>query len=108
MRLDCTVPTRGLKWRTFDPLVYLPMWQPAPDPGPQAPFTSVTHWTWDELAWQGRFISVSNRAAYLEYLDVPRLPTDRSSWLRISEPLIRRVTISRLRNTAGDWPTPMG
>jgi len=73
---DCTVPTLGLKWRTFEPLVYLPMWQPAPDPGPQAPFTSVTQWTWDELAWQGGFISVSKRAAYLEYLDVPRL-TDR-------------------------------
>jgi hypothetical protein len=70
---DCAVPTLGLSWRTFEPLVYLPMWELAPDPGPQAPFTSVTQWTWEELAWQGRCISVSKRAAYLEYLDLPRL-----------------------------------
>ncbi len=70
---DCTVPTQGLTWRTFEPLIYLPMWQPAPDPGPRAAFTSVTQWTWDELVWQGGLISVSKRAAYLEYLDLPRL-----------------------------------
>lgn len=61
----CTVPTLGLTWRTFEPLVYLPRWQPTPDPGPLAPFTSVTQWTWDELLWQGGLISVSKRAAYL-------------------------------------------
>ena len=70
---DCMVPTLGLTWRTFEPIVYLPMWTIAPDPGPQAPFTSVTQWTWHELAWQGRPISISKRAAYLEYLDLPRL-----------------------------------
>lgn len=70
---DCTVPTLGLTWRTFEPLVYLPMWQPTPDPGPLAPFTSVTQWTWDELPWQGGLISVSKRAAYLEYVALPRL-----------------------------------
>jgi hypothetical protein len=70
---DSTVPTLGFRWRTFEPLVYLPMWQSARDPGPQAPFTSVTQWTWEELPWQGGLISVSKRAAYLSYLDVPRL-----------------------------------
>lgn len=69
---DCPVPTLGFAWRTFEPLVYLPMWEAAPDPGPAAPFTSVTQWTWEELAWQGRLISVSKRAAYLEYLPLPR------------------------------------
>jgi hypothetical protein len=63
---DCPVPTLGFTWRTFEPFVYLPMWETAPDPGPGAPFTSVTQWTWDELAWQGGRISLSKRAAYLE------------------------------------------
>jgi len=70
---DCPVPTLGLTWRTFEPLIYLSRWQPTPDPGPRAPFTSVTQWTWDTLPWQGGLISVSKRAAYLDYLALPRL-----------------------------------
>jgi hypothetical protein len=70
---DHGVPLLGLKWRPFVQFVYLPMWAPAPDPGVEAPFTSVTHWTWEEL-WQGdRVLSVSKRAAYLAYLDLPRV-----------------------------------
>jgi hypothetical protein len=71
--LDCAIPTLGFKWRTVEPIAYLPMWQATPDPGPLAPFSSVTQWTWEELAWQGGLISVSKRAAYLEYLELPRL-----------------------------------
>jgi len=70
---DCAIPTLGFKWRTFEPIAYMAMWQATPDPGPTAPFTSVTQWTWEELAWQGALISVSKRAAYLEYLELPRL-----------------------------------
>ncbi len=70
---DHGVPLLGLPWRPFVQFVYLPMWAPAPDPGVDAPFTSVTHWTWEEL-WQGdRVLSVSKRAAYLAYLDLPRV-----------------------------------
>ena len=71
--LDCAIPTLGFKWCTFEPIAYLPMWRATPDPGPSAPFSSVTQWTWEELAWQGALISVSKRAAYLEYLELPRL-----------------------------------
>jgi glycosyltransferase involved in cell wall biosynthesis len=70
---DSKVPTLGRKWKPFEPLVYLPMWQTAPDPGPIAPFTSITEWTWEELHWQGRVLSVSKRTAYLNYADLPRL-----------------------------------
>jgi hypothetical protein len=70
---DCAIPTLGFKWRTFEPIAYMPMWQATPDPGPPAPFSSVTQWTWEEVAWQGALISVSKRAAYLQYLEVPRL-----------------------------------
>ncbi len=69
---DCEVPNLGLEWRTFRPFVYLPMWTPAPDPGPGAPFSSVTHWTWEELWLDGRVLSVSKRDAYLRYFNLPQ------------------------------------
>ena len=72
-RPDCEVPKLGLEWRTFEPFVYLPMWQVASDPGPDAPFSSITQWTWEELCWQGRVLSVSKRAAYLKYLELPQV-----------------------------------
>jgi hypothetical protein len=67
----CEVPTLGLTWRPFLQFVYLPMWEEAPDPGPGAPFTSVTQWTWEELWLGDRVLSVSKRDAYLRYLDLP-------------------------------------
>lgn len=69
---DCEVPTLGLKWHTFTPFLYLPMWKVAPDPGPEAPFSSVTHWTWGELWMKNRVLSISKRDAYLKYIDLPR------------------------------------
>lgn len=69
---DCEVPTLGLTWHTFFPCVYLPMWNVTPDPGPTAPFSSVTHWTWEEIWLQNRVLSVSKRAAYLKYIELPQ------------------------------------
>ena len=69
---DCTVPTLGRQWHGFTPFVYLPRWKVAPDPGRQAPFTSITHWKWEELLLDGRTLSASKRTAYLRYLDLPR------------------------------------
>jgi hypothetical protein len=68
---DCEVPTLGLTWRTFLPFVYLPMWDAAPGRGSDAPFTSITQWTWEDLTYQGRVWSASKRAAYLRYVDLP-------------------------------------
>jgi hypothetical protein len=70
--IDCEVPTLGLKWQPFFPFVYLPMWELRPDPGQQAPFSSVTHWTWGELWLQRRVLSISKRDAYLRYLELPQ------------------------------------
>ena len=70
---DCEVPTLELTWHRFDPFVYLPMWEVTPDPGPLAPFTSVTQWTWEELWLDGRVLSVSKRSAYLKYARLPQL-----------------------------------
>jgi hypothetical protein len=72
---DCGVPTLGLKWHRFTQFVYLPMWNVAPDPGEDAPFTSVTHWTWEQLWLDSRVLSVSKRDAYLAYLTLPQRTT---------------------------------
>ncbi len=69
---DCEVPTLGMRWHRFFPFVYLPSWDYSPDPGADAPFTSITQWTWEELSFNGRALSVSKRAAYLRYTDLPR------------------------------------
>jgi len=69
---DCEVPTLGVKWHRFLQFVYLPMWSAASDPGTDAPFSSVTQWTWEYLEFMGRILSVSKRDAYLRYVDLPR------------------------------------
>jgi hypothetical protein len=69
---DCEVPTLGFSWHPFAPVIYLSMWDFAPDPGREAPFSSITHWTWAELWLQDRVLSISKRDAYLRYLELPR------------------------------------
>jgi hypothetical protein len=70
---DCQVPTLGLRWHPMVHPVYLPLWQAASDPGPGAPFTSVTQWwTGGELWYQGRVLSQCKRDGYLRYLELPR------------------------------------
>ncbi len=69
---DCQVPTLGVQWHRFLPFVYLPMWNVAPDPGSNAPFSSVTQWTWEQLELHGRALSVSKRDAYLKYIELPK------------------------------------
>jgi hypothetical protein len=67
------VPTLGVGWTGFLQFVYLPMWRAAPDPGPRAPFTSVTQWNWGELWLGDRVLSVAKRDAYLRYVELPRV-----------------------------------
>ena len=69
----CQIPTLGLKWCPFRPFVHLPSWQVTGDPGPQAQFTSVTQWKWEELHYQNRVLGLSKREAYLRYLSLPRI-----------------------------------
>jgi hypothetical protein len=68
---DCDVPTLGVTWHTFTPFVYLPLWDVQPDPGAHRPFTSVTHWSWGELSWKGRVLSLAKRDGYLPYVELP-------------------------------------
>ena len=69
---DCEVPTLGVKWHRFAQFVDLPLWKFASDPGVNAPFSSVTEWTWEHLEFKGRALSVSKRDAYMRYVDLPR------------------------------------
>jgi hypothetical protein len=68
---DCEVPTLGLRWHTFMPYVFLPLWTVAPDLGLHAPFSSVTHWEHGEVWLGDRALSISKRDAYLRYLELP-------------------------------------
>jgi hypothetical protein len=70
---DSAIPTLGLRWQTFEPMVYLPAWQVKDAPGRDAPFTSITQWTWEELQYNRKVLSVSKRDAYLKYVKLPRL-----------------------------------
>jgi len=72
-RNGCEVPTLGRSWHTFMPSVDLASWPVAPPPAAGAGFTSVTQWTWEEYAYEGRVLSVSKRAAYLRYVELPRI-----------------------------------
>jgi hypothetical protein len=69
---DCEVPTLGKKWHAFSPFVYLPLWKQEPNPGFQASFTSITQWTWAELWYKDRVLSISKRNAYLRYIELPK------------------------------------
>ena len=68
---DCEVPTLGVRWHPFTPFVYLKMWDARTEPNLRSPFTSVTHWTWEELWLGDRVLSCSKRTAYLRYLQLP-------------------------------------
>jgi hypothetical protein len=70
---DSAIPTLGLRWQTFGPMVYLPAWQVKAAPNPDAPFTSVTQWAWEVLHYDQRVLSVSKRDAYLKYVKLPQL-----------------------------------
>jgi len=73
MAIDgCRVPTLGVNWRSFAPFVYLPMWEPAADPGDSKPFSSVTEWTWHTISLHDELVSCSKRDAYLKYIELPQ------------------------------------
>jgi len=71
---DCQVPDVGHTWHSFMPFVHLPSWSAAPDPGHEAPFSSITQWTWNkaEIYHHERVLNISKRDAFLRYLEMPR------------------------------------
>jgi hypothetical protein len=98
---DCEVPTLGLTWRSFLPFVYLPMWEASPGPGPEAPFTSITQWTWEGLSFHGRELSASKRTAYMRYVDLPKRagrPFELAALIGDTDPMRDGETLA-----AGGW-----
>lgn len=69
---DCEVPALGIRWHTFTPFVYLPMWKHTVAPPKNTSFSSITHWGWGELWLNQRVLSISKRDAYLRYLELPK------------------------------------
>jgi hypothetical protein len=68
---DCGVPSLGRKWHSFRPFAFLPLYESSSPPDSRAPFSSITHWTWEELHFNQRVLSVSKRTAYLRYTNLP-------------------------------------
>ena len=68
---DCEVPRLNTIWHPFPQFVYLPLWPATPGPLDEAPFTSITQWTWSELWLDGRVLSTSKRDAYLRIVELP-------------------------------------
>lgn len=89
---DCLVPTLDHTWHRIMPFVYLPHWQTAPDPGERAPFSTVTQWTWSEIAINEKVFSASKRVAFLRYVDLPA---------RTNRPFELAANMQR-RDTTGD------
>jgi hypothetical protein len=68
---DCGIPLLGRKWHSFRPFSFAPANKAETNPGMEAAFTSITHWTWEELHFNRRVLSVSKRAAYLNFAELP-------------------------------------
>jgi hypothetical protein len=69
---DCQVPRLGLNWGTYRPYVHMPIWPAIETASPDAPFTSITQWSWEELAMDGRRLSLSKRESYLRIVELPK------------------------------------
>ncbi len=70
---DCGLPTHGLPWKTFHPLVDTVLNQARPRP-PQGAFTTVGQWYWrNNLMLDGATPDLSKRAKFEPFLTLPRL-----------------------------------
>jgi hypothetical protein len=69
---DCRLPSSGVKWRTFFPLVDTELIRPQPRPG-VSKFTTIGQWYWGGgVEVEGEFPDLSKKFAFEPYLDLPR------------------------------------
>jgi hypothetical protein len=71
---DARFPDCGLRWHYTPTAVFLPAWPPSPA-GPDAAFTTVTHWWGGTFEFQGMTFSNDKGAAFLEYAELPSRTT---------------------------------
>jgi hypothetical protein len=68
-------PTAGLKWEYTPPCVALDWW-PVQTSSPDAPFTTVSHWTsGDWFDYGGQLYRNDKRSGFLPFLDLPQRTT---------------------------------
>jgi len=67
---DCLVPTLGVTWHRFPPIVYLPLWSVTPPPKCSA-FSTLTAWNYGTMTYSGKELSIAKRDAYCEFVDLP-------------------------------------
>jgi hypothetical protein len=66
------IPDVGLQWEYTQPCVALDFWPAAP-PGPDAAFTTISHWSGDEWVEHGGEVYINDkRAGFLPFLDLPQ------------------------------------
>ena len=99
------IPECGLDWLQIRPPISLDLWPYSPDPGAEA-FTTVSSW-WSERDYVGDsngYYDNTKRTAFLDFIDLPDIPTShsssRSSW---RSPM--RRSAGRSRTTAGGFVT---
>ena len=68
---DCLVPTLGVTWHRFPPVVHLPMWEVTTVP-PNAAFTTITAWNYGTITYEGRDFSLGKRDAYFDMVELPQ------------------------------------
>lgn len=69
----CRVPTLGVHWHRFWPIVHLPSWPRQEAPG--ARWTTVTQWWNGNQGYdliEGELYEHNKRTSFIEYLDMPR------------------------------------
>ena len=68
----CRMPTNGLDWKTFFPLVDLTLNRPARLPS-QPRFTTIGQWYWsNNITLDGAYADLSKGAKFEPFLDLPR------------------------------------
>ena len=71
-KLGTGVPACGIEWHYTPPPVSLEHWLPTPAPA-DAPYTTVAHWFYGDMTWQGESFNNDKRASFLDYLTLPSL-----------------------------------
>ena len=63
-------PDCGVQWHYTPPPVFLPAWPvvKAPD---GASYTTIAHWYYGEMEWNGEIFNNDKRTSFLEFLDLP-------------------------------------
>jgi len=63
-------PDCGVQWHYTTPPVFLPAW-PVVRAADEAAYTTIAHWYYGEMEWNGEIFNNDKRISFLEFLDLP-------------------------------------